>query len=144
MRKLVFIIQPLFLLACINENTLHSSFPAQSLHANSAKVWILSNSSKPNDNRITQMKAYRKTFTFYSNFSFREQELIHLGSNEGLIGKYKIEEDGTANFQLTLEYQAQQSERYTILNIGDDNLRLQDIEGDHTEWELETLKPPTL
>ena len=144
MRKLILIILPLLLSACINENSLHPNFPSHNLHANSAKAWVLTKSSNFDEYKLPEMNAYRRTFIFYSNLSFREQELIHLGSNEGLIGRYKIEQGKAGYFYLVLNYVDHPSIVYKIVEIKNDYLKIQDLAGDQTEWELKTLNPPEL
>ena len=144
MRKLIFTILPLLLFSCVNEYALDSAFPTHNLHANSAKVWILSKSSNFDDYKLPEMHEFRKTFIFYSNLSFREQELIHLGTDEGSVGKYSVNKDESGIFYLTLYYYQKRTERYRIVKIKNDYLKIQNLEGNQTEWELKTLRPPAL
>jgi hypothetical protein len=135
---------PLLLFACINENSLHPNFPSHNLHANSAKVWILSKSSNFDEYVVPAMRDYRKTFTFFPNLSFREQELIHLGTSEGVFGKYKIERDQQGDFVLILIYENGERAFYKVVRIKNDYLKLEDLVGEHTVWELNTLNRPAL
>lgn len=123
---------------------MHPNFPSHNLHANSAKVWILSKSSNFDEYLVPAMQEYRKTFIFFPNLSFREQELIHLGSDKGLIGSYKIEPDEQGEFVLILFYQNGERAFYKVLSIKNDYLKLEDLEGEHTVWELKTLSRPVL
>jgi|SRR5690554_1762856 len=123
---------------------MHPNFPSHNLHANSAKVWILSKSSNFDEYLVPAMQEYRKTFIFFPNLTFREQELIHLGSDKGLIGSYKIETDEQGEFVLILFYQNGERAFYKVLSIKNDYLKLEDLEGEHTVWELKTLSRPVL
>lgn len=144
MRTLAYIILPLLFFACINENTLHSAFPTHNLHANSAKVWVLSKSSNSDEYTLPELRAYRKCFIFYSNEIFREQELIHLGSEIGTVGRYTIENSHKSDFYLTLNYQDSEPAYFKIITIKNDFLKLQNIDGDQAVWEFKTLNPPEL
>jgi len=90
------------------------------------------------------MEAYRKTFIFFSNQSFREQELIHLGSQEGSVGRYKIETNHQDSYVLILLYENGERAFYNIVRIKNNYLKLEDLEGVHTIWEFKTLTPPEI
>lgn len=123
---------------------MHNSFPIQLLNGNSAKVWVLSGSSNPEDKNIAAMEAYRKSFIFYSDLSFREQELIHLGSNEGAKGSYQINEDQNGDRVLRINYSNDDRASFRINAIENNRLTLQKLEDDETIWEFRSLKPPRL
>jgi hypothetical protein len=140
----VFIISLLLLSSCINENTLHSSFPIQLLHGNSAKVWVLAKSSDPNDKNVAAMNNYRKSFIFYSNKRFRDQELIHLGSKEGFKGKYTVNNYPNNDTVLNLNYSDGSVYYFRINTIGNQTMTLQDINHEEIIWEFTSLKPPKI
>lgn len=144
MKKLIPIITLLLFCSCINENTLYTSFPIQLLNGNSAKVWILTKSSDLNDKNITAMNDYRRSFIFYSNDKFREQELINLGSNKGLKGRFTIEEFIDGEIILNLEYSKGEKAVFLIKEIKNNSLSLLNLDGSNITWKLKSLKPPTL
>ncbi len=123
---------------------MHDSFPSQILHANSAKVWIISESSMHHDKEGSSLEDYRKTFIFYANNKFREQELIHLGSKEGFIGRYEIREDSFGNKVLVLYYQGERTAYYVIQKIENYQLTLTEFENKDVVLEFHSLKSPKL
>lgn len=123
---------------------MHDSFPSSILHANSAKVWIISESSMANDKNGSALKNYRKSYIFHANEKFSEQELIHLGSNKRLIGKYEIREDSFDNKVLILKYQDGRKELYIIQKIDNYNLTLADFKDNQIVLEFHSLKSPKL
>lgn len=143
MKYLILLIAPLLLYSCINEDALKTNFPIYSLHGNSAKVWVLSASSPPNDKNVRAMDEYRKCFIFYANDRFREQELIHLGSTKGYIGKYRIDEDQNGNTVLKLYYANQENKHFVVESISDISLSLYH-EKTQVTWKFKSLTPPEL
>lgn len=122
---------------------MYDAFPSQILHGNSAKVWVLSESSIANDKSVTALENYRKTYIFFANERFREQELIHLGSKKGLIGRYDIRNDHKGGKVLCLYFQDGHKEFFSIQGIDNYNLTLQDYENQAT-LEFHSLKSPKL
>lgn len=146
MRIYLLLIASTFLFSCIEENELHDVFPINLLNANSSKVWVLSESNDPNEDVVPLVKEYRKCIIFYENNSFREQDLIYLGSNKGAIGKYTIDEDDNGEYILILYYPNQNQEpiQFQIQKIGNTQLVLQkeNDKGNLTIWVFQTLNPP--
>lgn len=140
MRNAIFFILPLLFSACIIESSLHPNFPAEILHGNSAKVWILNYSSDKNDIHISSLDEYRKTFTFFANRNFKEQELIYLGSKNGKTGQFSIKKDENENFVLVLKYKNDQIHYYQIKEISNNFLSLEKIEKNKTTWNFSTLQ----
>jgi len=144
LKNAIFITSILLLSSCTSENTLLNSFPIQLLHGNSAKVWVISKSSNPNDKDVAAVNNYRKSFIFYSNQSFREQELIHLGSQEGFIGSYTVDEDNHGEITLNLRYNNNEYSSFIIQSISNTSLSLMKLQEGHDTWEFKSLKPPKL
>nr|WP_299206193.1 hypothetical protein [uncultured Brumimicrobium sp.] len=144
MRSFIFIISSLLLSACINEYTLDSNFPTHHIHSNSAKVWVLNNTDDLKSKKVSKLKAYRKTYTFYLNGTFREQELIHLGSDAGLVGHFRIENDHKDRSKLILDFKDSPSEYYEIIKITNTYLELKSTGENPETWRFKTLKPPVL
>jgi len=143
LKNIVFIAL-LFLTSCIDKSTLNNSFPSQLLHGNSAKVWIIKESSDSNDKNISALNNYLKSFIFYSNQRFRDQELIHLGSKEGQKGIYSIKKDKYEKIILHLSYSEGDRRNFVIQEISNTKLTLQSLNGSRATWELSSLKPPKL
>lgn len=120
-------------------------FPSHLLNANSSKVWTL-NYSDNLDADVPSMEAYRTCFIFFENKNFREQELIHLGSSNGSVGKYSIDEDQEGNFILILHYSHEKRKtlRFVIQKLDNTKLVLEKIEDQtsNCRWDLNTLPPP--
>lgn len=144
MKNVIFVISLFLLSSCINENTSHIPFPEQLLHGNSAKVWVLSKTSNPNDPHFSALENYRKSFIFYSNNTFREQELIHLGSKKGRKGKYQIGKVEKGTFAILLTYSDNKMLPLNIESISNSKLKVKRLLDDPTIWEFNSLKPPRL
>ncbi|WP_146194078.1 hypothetical protein [Brumimicrobium oceani] len=142
---MVFIISILLLYSCKNENNSHFSFPIQLLHGNSAKVWILSKSNISTDPYFSSLENYRKTLTFHSNNTFRDQELIHLGSNRGQTGKYKIKKaEKDSNYEILLNYSNEETLKLSIHSISNSKLVVKARLNPAAIWEFNTLKAPKI
>ncbi|PKR80832.1 hypothetical protein CW751_08680 [Brumimicrobium salinarum] len=129
-------------MGCISNSSLRKNFPFHILNGNSAKVWILSKSNDVNEYAVPKMRNYRRTFTFFVNKSFREQELIHLGSDNGRIGRYKIIGNGLDDFVLELNYKDGERSYFKIIRIKNNFLKLQNYHKKEIEWQFKTLNPP--
>lgn len=107
-------------------------------------MWVLTKSSDSKSDDVPAMDEFRKTFIFYSNLSFREQELIHLGSNRGFKGLFSVEEDQIGEQTLHLNYSENEKKIYVIKTIHNNSLTLTGIDGEQPIWELSSLKPPEI
>ncbi|RFC53229.1 hypothetical protein [Brumimicrobium aurantiacum] len=144
MKTLFYIIITLLFTSCISEATLQSEFPIQILNGHSAKVWVMKNSDRPGDKEFSAMEEYRKTLTFHLNNTFREQELINLGSNKGKKGKYNVELDQYGDFNLILDYEGFGKQRYIIKEASNFKLWLYKLDGSKTTWQFGGLKAPKI
>lgn len=146
MRYFILFIASLFLFSCVEENELDALFPTHLFNANSSKVWILSESTDLEFASVPETIAFRTCFIFFDNRSFREQELINLGSTKGEVGKYNIKEDMKGDYILYLYYSNSDKEslRFTIRKIERKELKIQrDVDSySPAIWTLNTLEPP--
>lgn len=144
MKTFIAIISCFVFSACINESSLNIDFPTPMLHGHSAKVWTISESSLENDENVAELEEYRKSFIFYSNETFREQALIHLGSRTGEKGSYKIRVINNQEVLLTLSYGKDDDRHYIIRNITNHSLTLESYTEPAVIWKLNSLNPPKL
>lgn len=141
MRKLIYISLVLLLTSCISKTELKPLFPFIDFNANSAKVWVIHQSSNKNDPNVTALDKYKTCFIFYSNNTFKKQELIHLGSDEGDFGKYQIIQEGEGEFSLKILSKVDRVASYKITYLDSENLTLKNKET-NVIWEFRTLTPP--
>lgn len=141
MRRLIYISLIFVFSSCIAKSSLNPVFPYTDFNANSAKVWVIQSSSDKKDPNVTAIENYKTCFIFYSNNSFKKQELIHLGSDEGDFGTYQIYEHSDGSFTLKLMGTHSKAANYIIDYLRSDKLILEDIET-NVIWEFKTLTPP--
>lgn len=128
--------------SCINADDLQYMFPKHYLDGNSAKIWVLEKSSLENDSALTHTEAYRKSFIFHDNRTFREQEFIHLGSQQGEYGRFWVFQDKGDEVFLRLNYENKKEVLFfDVLHINKHTLTLKN-QKTSVIWEFKSLTPP--
>ena len=146
MQKLLVISLIAALFGCIDKSSLKPIVPNNVLNANSSKVWILQERMIEGKDETPQLRERKRTFTFFDDFQFLEQEMVHLGSNFGLIGSYSLNIEGvnrdtTLNLYYTNENKKLQ---FKVTKLGYKTLRLTPITNNaiSEEWGLIPLNKP--
>lgn len=79
------------LAACIDESELKPIVPISLIHANSAKVWLLDEVEYANGEIVKQQIHQNKlTYTFFRDYSYVTQKLIHFGTSIGEKGSFNL------------------------------------------------------
>lgn len=141
--KLIAVISLLLILfSCIDEAELRPVVPEQLINSNSAKSWVKTGHILGNKNSAPRLNELRETYTFYYDGTFRKQQMIHLGSSKGRVGRYNL--GITKKVQdtfLRLYFNHAEDIEFQIKHIDSRNLIL---EKDSITWVLETLEPPNV
>jgi hypothetical protein len=140
MQKLLIIAIILILVGCIDESSLKPIIPYHVLHANSSKVWILQNRIVDGEDLAPQLRERKRTFTLFDDLQLFEQEMVHLGSNYGLLASYSMGIDEETQDTLFNIYYTNHNKKlkFKIKEIGYKTLVLQPITNDSIveEWRL--------
>lgn len=146
MNKLFIIGLILTFIGCIDKSSLKPIIPYHVLHANSSKVWILQKRIVEGKDISPQMRERKRTFTFFDDLQLFEQEMVHLGSNFGLLASYSLNIDGkNQDTLLNFYYTSNNNQlKFKVKEIGFKSLRLQPITTDSIveEWHLIPLNKP--
>ena len=113
--------------------------PGHLFHANSAKTWVEIAHIKSGVNHSPLYDESKKTYTFFENGTFRHQQLIHLGSENGRIGKYSIGISPNRDTTLNIYYKNGDELTFHIDFVDTKKLL---ISNDSLKYSLETLVPP--
>ena len=147
MRSFLFIAACCSLLGCIEKSTLKPIVPYHVLHANSSKVWILESRQVDGEEQAPELRERKRVFTFFDDMEVFEQEMVHLGSNYGLLASYSMQIDQQGkDTGLNVYYQSNTRKRYfRVTEIGYKELRLEVIPSDSIkeEWLLIPLNKPS-
>lgn len=127
------------LVSCIYENSLKPIIPNNLINANSAKTWVKTKHIKNNKNLSPQLNELQTSYTFYSDGTFREQQMIHLGSDKGRKGRYSLTISEKKDTSFTLSYLKSSSYNFHVDFI---DVKVMKLSNDSVSWTLETLKPP--
>jgi hypothetical protein len=140
MNKLLIIGLILTFIGCIDKSSLKPIIPYHVLHANSSKVWILQKRIVEGKDISPQMRERKRTFTFFDDLQLVEQEMVHLGSNFGLLASYSLNVDEQNQDTLLNIYYTNHNKKlkFKVKEIGFKTLRLQPITTDSIieEWHL--------
>jgi hypothetical protein len=140
MNKLFIIGLILTFIGCIDKSSLKPIIPYHVLHANSSKVWILQKRIVEGKDISPQMRERKRTFTFFDDLQLFEQEMVHLGSNFGLLASYSLNVDEKNQDTLLNIYYTNHNKKlkFKVKEIGFKTLRLQPITTDSIieEWHL--------
>ena len=140
MKKLIAISLILHLFGCIDESSLKPIIPYHVLHANSSKVWILQKRFVNGEDIAPQLRERKRTFTFFDDLQLVEQEMVHLGSNYGLLASYSIRIDESMRDTLLNFYYTNHNKKlkFKVKEIGYKILKLHPITADSIveEWHL--------
>lgn len=139
MKPVVVILLTLLLGSCINEGDLRPVIPIQLINSNSAKTWIKTGHLIKNKNTAPRLNELRTTYTFYHDGTFREQQMIHLGSNKGRVGRFNLSITKQQDTLLRLYYHLAEDVEFKIKHIDSRSLKIQ---RDSVLWILETMEPP--
>lgn len=139
MKFVVIILLSLLISSCINERDLRPIIPIELINANSAKTWIKTGHIVKNQNAAPRLNELRKTFTFYHDGTFREQQMIHLGSNKGRVGRFNLGITKQQDTLLRLYYHLAEDIELQIKHIDSRSMKIQK---DSATWILETMEPP--
>lgn len=147
MRLFLFIAACCSLLGCIEKSTLKPIVPYHVLHANSSKVWILESRQVDGEEQAPQLRERKRVFTFFDDMEVFEQEMVHLGSNYGLLASYSMQiGEQEKDTLLNLYYLSNTRKRYfKVTEIGYKELHLEVIPSDSIkeEWLLIPLNKPS-
>jgi hypothetical protein len=135
----LFIIITLALISCIDENSLKPVIPSHLFNANSAKTWIEVAHIKEDVNYAPLYDESKRTYTFFENGTFREQQLIHLGSENGRIGKYSV--GISPNLDTTLNIYYKNGDQL-IFAVDFVDTKILNLSNDSLKCYLETLPYP--
>jgi hypothetical protein len=129
------------LFSCINEDSLKPIIPNHLINANSAKVWVKTGHIVNNRNLSPQLSELRTTYTFFADGTFREQQMIHLGSNQGRKGYYSLIISEKKDTTFNLNYTSNEANTFHLDFIDVKSLKLSN---DSVKWILKPLEPPKL
>lgn len=125
---------------CVDKRSLNPILPYHVLHANSSKVWILQNRLVDGEDIAPQLRDRKGTFTFFDDLQCVEQEMVHLGSNYGLLASYSMHiDESTRDTLLNLYYTNHNKKlKFKVKEIGYKTLKLHPITADSIveEWHL--------
>ena len=140
MQKLLIITLVLTLFGCIDESSLKPIIPYHVLHANSSKVWILQKRIVDGEDVAPQLRERKRTFTFFDDLQLFEQEMVHLGSNYGLLASYSMNiDENTKDTLLNIYYTNHNKKlKFKVKEIGYKTLLLHPVTTDSIveEWHL--------
>lgn len=140
MQKLLLISVLFFFTGCIDESSLKPIIPYHVLHANSSKVWILNKRIVDGEDLAPKLRERKRTLTFFDDLQLIDQELLHLGSNNGLIASYSmIVDENKKDTILNIFYTNHNRKlKFKIKEIGYKTLVLHPITNDSIieEWRL--------
>jgi hypothetical protein len=108
------------------------------INANSAKTWVEVTHIKLGIDHAPIYYESKRTYTFFDNGTFREQQLIHLGSPNGRIGKYSIT-ISAKDTSFNINYK---NGEHLSFNIDFLDTRVLELSNDSLSCTLETLTPP--
>lgn len=116
--------------------------PGQLIHANSSKVWVKTKVIKDNgDNLAPVLNELKTAYILFENGTFREQQLIHLGSKNGVVGSYGVSISETNDTSLVFFYPGNEEEQFQLEYIDSKQMKLSN---QNETWFFETLKAPKL
>lgn len=109
------------------------------INANSAKTWVEVAHIKQGADYAPLYNESKRTYTFFDNGTFREQQLIHLGSQNGRIGKYNVTISANKDTTFNINYD---NGEHLSFNIDFLDTRVLELSNDSLMCSLETLTPP--
>ncbi|MEX1191373.1 MAG: hypothetical protein WEA99_05315 [Brumimicrobium sp.] len=116
----------------------------QIIHSNSAKVWVAESILTNGEETAKQTNEFKKTFIFYEDGEFIEQELNHLASFRGKKGKYILTlNDSHQDTLFKLYYNDKSSLYFHVKECDSDLLKLHELDVEKNSvnsiWTLRTL-----